>query len=121
MPAKGPVNLTWQTIFCFIPIMDIVASYRVKRMRWYLLIFIGYGALSTAIQSIINPFDETAVYNEKVYSETMGFDWDYALLGSNPELSIATMIICNAIAYVIAVYLIRRWSKKWNQNFNQSP
>ena len=120
MPAKGPVSLTWQTIFCFIPIMDIVASYRVKRLRWYLLIFIGYGGLSTAIQSVINPLDETALYNEKVFSETTGFDWNYALLGSNPELSIITIIVHNTIAYVIAVFLIRRWSKKWNQNFTKS-
>ena len=120
MPAKGPVSLTWQTIFCFIPIMDIVASYRVKRLRWYLLIFIGYATISTIIQSIFNPLDETSVYNEKVYSEINGFNWNYAILGSNPELSIASIIIHNTIAYVLAVYLIRRWSKKWNQSFNES-
>ena len=120
MPSKGPVSLTWQTVFCFIPIMDIVASYRVKKLRWYLLIFIGYGSISTLIQSTINPMDETSVYNEKIYSEINGYDWSYAVLGNNPELAIASMIIHNAIAYVIAVYLIRRWSKKWNQSFNQS-
>ena len=120
MPAKGPVSLMWQTIFCFIPIMDIVAAYRVKRLRWYLAIFLVYGAISTAVQSIVNPMDETLVYNEKVFSETSGFDWNYALLGSNPELTIITIIIQNAISYAIAIYLIRRWSKKWNQSFNQS-
>ena len=120
MPAKGPVSITWQTIFCFIPIMDIVAAFRVKRLRWYLLIFIGYGTISTIIQSIVNPLDQTPVYNEKIFSETGSFDWGYALLGSNPELSITSILIHNAIAYVIAVYLIRRWSKKWNQNFTKS-
>ena len=117
MPAKGPVSLTWQTIFCFIPIMDIVASYRVKRLRWYLLIFLGYGALSSVIQMIIYPFEETSVYNEKIFAETTGIDWSYAILGQNPELGIASIIVHNAIAYAIAVYLIRRWSKKWNLQF----
>lgn len=120
MPAKGPVSLTWQTVFCFIPVMDIVAAYRVKKLRWYLLIFIGYGSVSTLIQSIINPMDESTTYYEKIYSEINGYDWSYAILGSNPELSIASIVIHNAIAYAIAVYLIRRWSKKWNQSFNQS-
>ncbi|MCE2614652.1 MAG: hypothetical protein LVO36_01970 [Nitrosopumilus sp. (ex Thoosa mismalolli)] len=117
MPAKGPVSLTWQTIFCFIPIMDIVASYRVKRLRWYLLIFIVFGAISTGVQTIVNPLDETSVYNEKVFSEETGFDWNYAIFGNNPELTILTIIIHNGIAYAIAVYLIRRWSKKWNLQF----
>ena len=117
MPAKGPVSLMWQTIFCFIPIMDIVASYRVKRLRWYLLIFLGFGAASSAIQMIVNPFEESSVYNEKVFSETTGFDWGYAILGQNPELGIASILVHNAFAYLIAVYLIRRWSKKWNLQF----
>ena len=60
------------------------------------------------------------MYTEKVFSETTGFDWNYALLGSNPELSVVSILIHNAIAYVIAVYLIRKWSKKWNQNFTKS-
>ncbi|MFQ5476199.1 MAG: hypothetical protein ACE5DT_04120 [Nitrosopumilus sp.] len=117
MPAKGPVSLTWQTIFCFIPIMDIVASYRVKRLRWYLAIFLSFGAVSSVIQMIVYPFEEASVYNEKVYSEINGFDWNYAILGNNPELGIASIIVHNAIAYTIAVYLIRRWSKNWNLQF----
>ena len=100
--------------------MDIVASYRVKKMRWYLLIFIVFGAISASIQSFVYPFDETSTYNEKIYSEINGFDWNYAILGSNPDLGILNIIIHHAIAYVIAVYLIRRWSKRWNQNFSQS-
>ncbi len=120
MPAKGPVSLTWQTVFCFVPLMDIVASYRVKRMRWYLLIFIGFGAISSLVQSFVYPLDEASTYGEKIYSEVNGIDWSYAVLGDNPELGILSIIIHNAIAYLIAVYLIRGWSKKWNQRFNQS-
>ena len=117
MPAKGPVSLTWQTIFCFIPIMDIVASYRVKRLRWYLLIFIVFGIISVSVQSALNPFDEASIYNERVFSEETGFDWGYAILGNNPETSILATIIHTGIGYAIAVYLIRRWSKKWNLQF----
>lgn len=117
MPAKDPVSLTWQTIFCFIPIIDIVASYRMKRLRWYLLIFIVFGAILAGAQIVVNPLDETSVYNDKIFSEETGFDWNYAILGSNPGPTILTIIIHNGIAYGIAVYLIRRWSKKWNLQF----
>ena len=117
MPAKGPVSMTWQTIFCFIPIADIIASYRVKRFRWYMAIMLVWGAVSTGIQMIIYPFEEDPVYNEKIFSETTGFDWEYAILGPTPELGIFSIVMHTAITYAIAVYLIRRWSRKWNLQF----
>ncbi len=119
MPAKGPVSLTWQTIFCFIPIGDIVASYRVKRFRWYMVIMLAWGALSTGIQMVVYPFEEDSIYTAKVYSEETGFNWEYAILGQTPELGISMIVLHSAITYVIAVYLIRRWSKKWNLQFTQ--
>ncbi len=94
--------------------MDIIASYRVKRLRWYLLIIIVFNAVSTGVQSAVNPFDEASEYDQKVFSEETGFDWGYAVLGSSPELTIYGLIVHTAITYAIAVFLIRRWSKKWN-------
>ena len=117
MPAKGPVSMTWQTIFCFIPIMDIVASYRVKRFRWYMAIMLGWGALSTVIQMVVYPFEEDSIYTAKVFSEETGMDWGYAILGQTPELGISLIIFHSTITYAIAVFLIRRWSKKWNLQF----
>jgi len=67
---------------------------------------------------ITYPFEESSVYNQKIFSETQGIDWSYAILGHNVELGIASIIIHQVIAYAIVVYLIRRWSKKWNLQFN---
>jgi quinol-cytochrome oxidoreductase complex cytochrome b subunit len=38
MPAKRPVSILWQIIFVvFIPILDLWAFYRIKKLRKYLL------------------------------------------------------------------------------------
>jgi hypothetical protein len=55
---------------------------------------------------------------EKLVLEIQEINWEYAILGENPELTIATTIIYHVIAYALAVYLIRRWSKKWNLQFD---
>ena len=117
MPAKGPVSMTWQTIFCFIPVADMVASYRVKRLRWYLAIMLAWGAVSTGIQMITYPFEEDSIYAEKIFSGTSGYDWSYAILGPDPEFGLFLIVVHSAITHAIAVYLIRRWSKRWNLQF----
>lgn len=118
MPAKGPVNLTWQTIYCFIPIMDLYAAYNVKKLRWYLLIMLGTGAVLSGGAELIYP--QESRYDESMFLENKEIDWAYVMLGENPELTIISIIIHNAIAYVIAVYVIRKWSNRWNQNFTES-
>ena len=117
MPAKGKVSLTRQTIYCFIPIMDIYAAYHVKKLRWYLLIMICVGIPMSIISSTVNPMpDESDM--EKLVLENQEINWEYAMLGENPEVTIATTIINQAVAFAVAVYLIRRWSKKWNMQFD---
>lgn len=117
MPAKGKVSLTRQTIYCFIPIMDIYAAYHVKKLRWYLLIMICVGIPMSIISSAVNPMpDESNM--EKLVLENQEINWEYVMLGENPEVTITTIIINQAIVYAVAVYLIRRWSKKWNMQFD---
>ena len=117
MPAKGKVSLTRQTIYCFIPIMDIYAAYHVKRLRWYLLIMICVGIPMSIVASAVNPMPSENEM-EKLVLENQEINWGYAILGENPELTITITIIYNVIAYALAVYLIRRWSKKWNMQFD---
>ncbi len=117
MPAKGKVSLTRQTIYCFIPIMDIYAAYHVKRLRWYLLIMICVGIPMSIISSAVNPMPDQSDM-EKLMLDNQEINWEYAILGENPEVTIAITIIYHAIAFAIAVYLIRRWSKKWNLQFD---
>lgn len=114
MPAKGKVSLTRQTIYCFIPIMDMYAAYHIKKLRWYLLITLGVGIPLSMVMGVVNPIPETDEYNQKIFLENQKIDWEYAILGDNPENAIASFVIHNIVAYALAVYLIRRWSKKWN-------
>ena len=78
---------------------------------------LAWAGISTAIQMIVYPFEEDSIYSTKVFSEETGFNWGYALLGQNPELGISLIVVHSAITYAIAVYLIRRWSKRWNLQF----
>ncbi len=120
MPATGKVSLTRQTIYCFIPIMDIYAAYHIKKLRWYLLIMLGVGFALSIVTSAINPMPEIDEYNDKLILENKEIDWSYVFLGENPEVAIATTIMYQAIVVAIAVYLIRRWSKQWNAQFDNT-
>ncbi|MCH9658759.1 hypothetical protein K0U27_08760 [archaeon] len=116
MPADGPVSLTRQTIYALIPIIDLYAAYHIKKLRWYLLIMIGLGFAMMTVSELINPSDwETQIGLDAEYDESsmmMGDDADY-------YTDIALFIVSTAIEIGIAVYLIRRWSKEWNEKFQQ--
>lgn len=116
MPAEGKVSLTRQTIFALIPVLDLYAAYHIKKLRWYLLIMIASGIVIGTITSVIAP--ESQDYDpERLVSFDGNIDWAYAILGENPGLSLAIIIANQAISLAIAVYIIRRWSKEWNKNF----
>ncbi len=44
-------------------------------------------------------------------------DFGKVMFGPNPGISIPITISYTAIAYAIAIYFIRKWSKKWNERF----
>ena len=117
MPAKGKVSLTRQTIYCFIPIMDLYAAYNIKKLRWYLLIFLGVTIPLSMAVGVLHPMPEMDEYEQKLLLENQEIDWGYAFLGDNPENGIIAFVIQMTVAYALAVYLIRRWSKKWNLQF----
>ncbi len=56
MPAKGPVSLTRQTIYAFFPILDLIAYYKIKSLRKYVVIFYLVIAIgSSLVQYAIMP------------------------------------------------------------------
>ena len=112
MPAKGPVSLTWQTIFCCIPIMDIVATYRIKKLRKYLVIMTIVIAIPVSIaSSIFLPTED-----EGMEGFTNLMTYYYGVDDSQFIFSIGAQIG----SILFAIFLIRRWSYQWNQNFSQS-
>lgn len=48
----------------------------------------------------------------------MEINWEYAILGENPMLSILSIIVMDGTIYGTKVYVIRRWSKSWNAKFD---
>ena len=118
MPAKEKVSLTRQTIYCFIPIMDLYAAYHIKKLRLYLLIFLGVTIPLSMVLGAVYPGAETDMYNQKSPSFDPDVNWDYDVIEENPENVIISFVIQMTVAYALAVYLIRRWSNKWNLQFN---
>lgn len=104
MVKQAPVSIGWQTIFVFLPILDLWAFYRVQKLRMSLLIFlVGFGAVALALQFAVFGSGGFSIEDpDTIYSNN-------AYIGSIIGLSIAQ--------YSLAVYLVRRWSKKWNSKF----
>ena len=72
MPAKEPVSLTRQTIFVLIPILDLIAFYRIKHLRKYLLIvYLGVGIIAgSAYSMVVTP--ESWTFNDGAGSPRAG-------------------------------------------------
>lgn len=106
MPASRRVSLTTQTIFCLIPVLDLYAAYRIKRLRKYLLFMIIFVMIPvTIVDFALFPQQEDADFVRDVM-----FDYD----DSNHML----YSFCTWIASVLfAIFLIRRWSVQWNNQF----
>jgi len=107
MPANKPVSLTVQTIFVLFPVLDIIAFYKIKHLRKYLLIvYVGVvGIASTLYSMIVTP--ESWFFNTP-------YDPYYILDPVSWALQIPMMVI----TYGISIYLVRKWSKKWNIQFD---
>jgi len=104
MVKQKPVNVNWQTVFVFIPILDLWAFYRVQKLRLALLIFlVGFSAAAIVmVYATLGPEGLMVEDLDEIYSNS-------AYIGSSIGLTIAQ--------YALAVYLIRKWSKEWNKKF----
>lgn len=110
MPAKGKVSLPVQTIFCLIPILDGYAAYRIKKLRKYLAIVILVIAIPVTIaSSVFLPTDESI---EEGFTNLMiyyyGVDDDQFVFSIGVHIG----------SVLFAMFLIRRWSKQWNMQFD---
>ena len=112
MPAKGKVSLSVQTIFCLIPIMDMYAAYRIKKFRRYMAIMILVMAIPVTIaSSIFLPTDE----EDLVEGFTNLLIFYYGVDDNQFIFSVGVQIG----TILFAIFLIRRWSKQWNMQFDR--
>jgi len=111
MVKDEPVSLMRQTIYCLIPLLDIYAAYRVKRLRKYLIIMILVGIpVSMADSAIFPDTDATLEGFLQFFTFYIGVDTNHF---------VASIIIWIGTV-LLAIYLIRRWSKIWNKKFENS-
>jgi len=98
---KKPVNVKWQMLFVLIPFLDLYASYRIQKLRLWLLIFgVGFGIATFLMNYALFGMDH--------------FDWDNAIKPWDPD-TMYFHITVTIVTLVSAVYVIRRWSISWNE------
>ena len=111
MAANGKVSLLIQTIFCLIPILDMYAAYRIKKLRKYLAIMILVIVIPVSIaSSIFLPTDDEDLVEG--FTNIMIF---YYGVDDNQFIFSAGVQIGTIL---FAIFLIRRWSKQWNMQFD---
>ena len=112
MPAKGPVSILWQILFVvFVPLLDLWAFYRIKKLQRYLLYVYPPQLI---IGAIIVGYILSAVFEENSLNRMEGFSND--LQGNNLILMVSNIVLGLGFA-VFSIYLIATWSEKWNKKF----
>ncbi len=98
MVRKEPVSVNWQTLFVIIPIVDLWATYRIEKLRLYLLVMIAIAVTGFVIEIAIFGIDA-------YFSEQEDFT-------SNSWFQSAILLV----EIGIAIILVRKWSSEWNEN-----
>ncbi len=92
-------SVTKQMIMVIFPILDLWATYRIQKLRWYLLIFLlGFGIFWTVV--------DWAMYGDEFFDEDAPLFADTA--------SVIIFIVEVAIQVIIAMIVIRKWTIEWN-------
>ena len=107
MVKKEPVNLLHQMILSVIPGANLYAFYRIQKLRMLLLTYLVISIGATLGFGLIIVISFTALGEDIV--EMLQF------LKGTPM-----RVILFAIGSLINIYLVRRWSKKWNEQL-QNP
>ena len=115
MPAKGPVSILWQIIFVvFVPILDLWAFYRIKKLKKYFLYVIVPQILISGIVIVLilgMAFEENSLEKLENFSEDLDDDELITIiLGSSVGLGFT----------IFSIYLIATWSERWNKQFLNS-
>ena len=109
MARKKPVNMTFQIILVLIPIplLWLIACYRVENLRWAILILALVAIEWWAIETYLN--------DGGLVSYPSLVDDDYGNIRLYPIW--IPVVVAHFIMYV---YLIIRWTKQWNERMNMS-
>ena len=125
MPAKGKVSVGWQIVFAIISPVNLWAFYRIKKLRRY--------ALYVIIPSIIVSSIVVAGGFYEMNSSQKGFDDDgnrypeptlppymtpiEPQVGKYEKTYVIISIITSVGLTILSVYLVVKWSRQWNEQF----
>ena len=91
MPVKQePVIIKWQIIFTFIPFLNLYAFYKIQKLRLFLCFFMPI-SIASRIFDLGAPTYESAII---------------------------VSILFSGLAIGLAIWLVLKWSKQWNEKFS---
>jgi len=91
-----------QMILAIFPFFDMWASYRIMKLRlWLLFIWLGFG--------IIGTLSDWAIYGDEYWD----LDWDAPVFFEPASLIYFNLFL--AIEIIVAVILMRKWTIEWNR------
>jgi hypothetical protein len=110
LPANHKVSVAWQIVFTFIPILNLWAFYRIRKLRKYLLFVV--------VPSII----VSVLLLAYIQSQKRFTPWgDDGLAFGSPDTTWWASITGNVIGLALqglSIYLVIIWSKKHNENYS---
>ncbi len=102
MARTGRVSMHWQTVFMVCLPTWIYAFYRIEKLRLALAInipsFLGLGLLS-----------EFLLFPDEFFSDDISDEYQMFQL------------MLTALEIAFSVFLVRRWTRKWNDKFSNEP
>ncbi len=118
MPAEKKVSVGWQIVFTFIPIANLWAFYRIRKLRRYLLyVIVPQIIISVAI----------GAYTSSMFAAdypSFGFNEPADPFAADPFEIYSNPIIIASYALSIAlqgltIYLVIIWSRQHNRQYDQ--
>jgi uncharacterized membrane protein len=104
MPVKRKsYSVKIQMILAIIPFVDLWASYRIMKLRlWLLIMWLGFAVLWT--------LTDWAIYGDKFWD----VNYDIPIFPTGTA-SLINLILSEAITIIVAVILMRKWTIDWNK------
>jgi len=99
MVEKKTVSVNWQTLFIIIPVIDLWASYRIEKLRLYLLVVIAIIVVEILGGFLIFGDSYADYFLGEVITENLLDVYD---------------LVAVLVEIGISIVLIRMWTKEWN-------
>ena len=93
-------------IYAVIPILDLYASYKIQKLRLWVLIFYVGGV-------IVQQIHDYAIYGGDI------FDWSQEVELFPEPVYISNFVLYMAVAFLLQIIVMRRWSLSWNRKLQE--